>query len=594
MQLQPQPATLPLVTEPSSNSSSETCKTIRADQDEQINAAPTITDTDFFQMNHLNNSSSVNFKEFSSQLISQHFSQIQPTTQLTHDELIDNEMYKFVLNGKRNVALPPGFDLKEQREIEELGEKIAQFQIETDTEMSLFNTDTSSSTSESNSSESDDFDDNAGLKNLEKLNEIKKNRLQKTLKGSLGAGSKSNADSKSSSIKSSLNNAKQLVEILECQGLLSTIKVFCDWLLCNKKIIQSISQVSITMWSKLAILLNCIPSERQIACDFICSNEYVRNLINRSQITKSWNCQPMPEDVHLRSFTSLRLEHASLKFDINKLNQLSLYDEHLLRLCNLRRFGYMIASFSKTHSEEVLNFFDYDLSKSAFYAPLLEKPPIESTDQFKQTPETHTKSDRRVQLMKSMAQLRLEAEILQLESSAKSSDSVFQWSPYLVPDTLALCHSLKLIQELTRMNKFILIIPLIVIDNLDRMKKDSKLAREAIRWLENQFKQGNRFLRAQNQNEKVVSLQSNQFGAISKRRDADAWSFLQLCECCRYFQQENNDTNRQCMVTLLLSGESETQVKFEEDSFKSLLNSAKEDSIEVVNIREFYDKCKHF
>jgi hypothetical protein len=93
MQLQPQPATLPLVTEPSSNSSSETCKTIRADQDEQINAAPTITDTDFFQMNHLNNSSSVNFKEFSSQLISQHFSQIQPTTQLTHDEFIENEMY---------------------------------------------------------------------------------------------------------------------------------------------------------------------------------------------------------------------------------------------------------------------------------------------------------------------------------------------------------------------------------------------------------------------------------------------------------------------------------------------------------------------
>lgn len=59
----------------------------------------------------------------------------------------------------------------------------------------------------------------------------------------------------------------------------------------------------------------------------ICENEYVRNLILRSSETKSWNCQPLPEDVHLRSFNALKLEHISLKFDINKLNQLSLFDE---------------------------------------------------------------------------------------------------------------------------------------------------------------------------------------------------------------------------------------------------------------------------
>jgi hypothetical protein len=44
-------------------------------------------------------------------------------------------------------------------------------------------------------------------------------------------------------LRSELENAKQLVDLLTKQALLPTIKVFCDWLLCNKKIIQSISQV---------------------------------------------------------------------------------------------------------------------------------------------------------------------------------------------------------------------------------------------------------------------------------------------------------------------------------------------------------------
>ena len=223
-------------------------------------------------MSYLNNASSLNFKEFSSQLVSR-FSMIQDravtnnsakpnvsSTTQAGDEFIDNEIYKFVLNGKRNVTVPPGFDPKEAREIEELGEKIATFQIETDTEISLFNTDTNSSdTSSSSHSEHSDHEpdddfvwdenkDNDGIKNLAKLNEIKKNRLSK--KKSQAKQQEAPADSKSSksnSIKSSrlldLKNAKQLVDVLESQALLPTVKVFCDWLLCNKKIIQSISQV---------------------------------------------------------------------------------------------------------------------------------------------------------------------------------------------------------------------------------------------------------------------------------------------------------------------------------------------------------------
>ena len=153
----------------------------------------------------------------------------------TSDDFVDNEIYKFVLSGNKDVGIPPGFEMnpKEAQEIEELGQKIASFQIETDTEMSIFNTDDTVSSSDSDSSSSYDSDENIskGKKNLN--NELK--------------------------------NAKVMVNVLQSQGLLPTIKVFCDWLLCNKKIIQSISKVSTTMWSKLAIFLNCCPLEKYIA-----------------------------------------------------------------------------------------------------------------------------------------------------------------------------------------------------------------------------------------------------------------------------------------------------------------------------------------
>lgn len=169
---------------------------------------PIIDNEELLNDKYLNNSNlSTNFKELSLQLFSDFGSlpTYSPSSnsvnyQLNSDEFVDNEIYKFILNGKKQVSVPPGFEInvKEVQEIEELGQKIASFQIETDTEMSVINSD--------NSDKSDIDDDEDKIGDLE--------------------------------------NAKLTIEILEHQKLLSTIKVFSDWLLCNKKIIQSISKVS--------------------------------------------------------------------------------------------------------------------------------------------------------------------------------------------------------------------------------------------------------------------------------------------------------------------------------------------------------------
>jgi len=78
---------------------------------------------------------------------------LKKLVQVDSNYFIDNEIYKFILNG--GVEPPPGFDVnsEEAKEIEELGIKLATFQIETDTEISLFN---SSNTSSNNS---DDLDE---------------------------------------------------------------------------------------------------------------------------------------------------------------------------------------------------------------------------------------------------------------------------------------------------------------------------------------------------------------------------------------------------------------------------------------------------
>jgi protein SMG5 len=481
--------------------------------------------------------------------------------------LFDNEFLQFIFNKNQIESEQQRTHLNsfEEKENEELQQKLATFQIETDTELSHFNSASSS--------------DNESINNSP--------HPQSKLQPQPQPNNSKLLDNE---------NAKLLVDLLQTQALLPCIKIFSDWLLCNKKIIQSISQVPTTLWSKLAILLNCIPLEKQISSKdtLICEREKVRNLISQLfASTKSWNSQPpLSEDIHLRSFSALRFEHISLKFDINNLNEFSIRDEHFIRLCHLRRFGYILASLSKAQSSSgrMSSFFEYDLERMVFTAPIINSNSsmhesnnvIENSDdddeeeeevnEIVETPQVNVninvkkseETTRRNQLMRSMAQLRLEAEISQLESTYDhrtddSSDQINNtFSPYLVIANETICFNLKSVQDLSKVKKFILIIPLVVIDQLDSIKKESKEARLAIRWLEGQFKQGNRFLRAQTHNE-TLSSSSNSQNLTLKKRDLSAWQFGQLIDCCKYLQSlglENDETkgnNKQIMVTLLLN-----------------------------------------
>lgn len=159
--------------------------------------------------------------------------------------------------------------------------------------------------------------------------------------------------------------------------------------------------------------------------------------------------------------------------------------------------------------------FNYDNDKLSFAAsnPLEHSiVPIESTVNKSSDPAVD--EERKSRLMRDMAALRLQAEISQLENSLKNEE--FSLPPYLVIDSSVLCTNLNLIQKFVQSQRFIIVIPLVgqfhsslenfliffclcfwfyslVIDILDELKKEQREARDAIRWLEIQFRQGNRY-----------------------------------------------------------------------------------------------------
>lgn len=74
-------------------------------------------------------------------------------------------------------------------------------------------------------------------------------------------------------------------------------------------------------------------------------------------------------------------------------------------------------------------------------------------------------------------------------------------TPYIVLDTEALVEYTNMVKALARTKKFIILIPTAVLSDMDELKKGSEAARNAIKWLEQEFIKGNRFIRSQRPNE---------------------------------------------------------------------------------------------
>ncbi|CAF0760146.1 unnamed protein product [Rotaria sordida] len=345
------------------------------------------------------------------------------------------------------------------------------------------------------------------------------------------------------------HGTKLIIELLENEFLLSAIKIFCDWLAGNKRLLQMLLPISPGLWSKLALLLNFLPHERDILkSGLIPSNSSIYPLLSKFVETKVF-IFPSPmlnEDIRLRSFQSLKVDRNYMKLNLNQLSSLNKLESTIIRICSLRRFGYYATSILPNSQ------FNYDNDKLSFIASnSSEQSTLTIDSSSNQSSDTIVDEERKSRLMRDMAALRLQAEISQLENSLKNEE--FSLPPYLVIDSSVLCTNLNLVQKLVQSQRFIIIIPLVVIDILDELKKEQREARDAIRWLENQFRLGNRFIRTQAVHERLTNQNKKK-----NNKNKDFIRFQEIIDCCLYFTQQSSldkqtTTNSMSTVNLLFA-----------------------------------------
>ncbi|KAF6039138.1 SMG5 [Bugula neritina] len=415
-----------------------------------------------------------------------------PQPPYTYNSSVDD-----IAQGKKQVSVPPGFDKDpEVHHVDEISRKLADFTIDTDTNSSIH----------TGSDHSDDTD----IDSVIDRNETREKQFSHVLAA------------------------------LADQGLLCVIKVLCDWLICQPQIISTCTQSSPMLWSRLSYFLNFLPLESMIKKqDLYASSElwsHIENLAGAGDRScdDSWQqTYPMREDINMYKLPVMSEAHAMISFD--KEIPLGGMEEALLRICCLRNFGYKMAKLTGSS-------FTYNKETSMFFGPQLDSSNQDQDAQVKMEDEDARKN----QLMKDMAQLRLQTEISQLKDSIHSNSNR-NLPPYLVPDSSALLDTMHLIKRLVYSSKFIIIIPLCVIDQLDSLKKEHVNARNAIRWLEAEFGKGNIYIRVQKTYERMSPNSQHNL----KRKDKDLWRILQIIDCCKYLSKQSEEWTSFSMVSVL-------------------------------------------
>ncbi|XP_077183135.1 nonsense-mediated mRNA decay factor SMG5 [Paroedura picta] len=371
---------------------------------------------------------------------------------------------------------------------------------------------------------------------------------------------------------------QEKLEIITNEGLLPTVKVFLDWLRTNTDLIIMCAQSSQSLWNRLSVLLNLLPSARDLHDSGLVFCNEVKNMLPGCELPDLSSCLLLPEDVTLRNLPALKNAHKRFNFEQDR-PVLSEVEESVVRICCIRSFGHFI-----THLQGSILQFNSEVGIFISIAQTEQDNLLQQAQaQFRMAAE----EARRNRLMRDMAQLRLQLEVSQLEGSLQQPKAQCVMSPYLVPDTQALCQHLGTIRQLATSGRFIVIIPRTVIDGLDFLKKENAGARDSIRYLEAEFKKGNRYIRCQKEAGK--SFERHKL----KRQDLDAWNLYKILDSCKQLtaSQGGSEDDTTGMVTIITGLQVDDPGKLSAP-MQSAIQAAANASVEVKNVLEFFKQWK--
>ncbi|NXW82443.1 SMG5 protein, partial [Alopecoenas beccarii] len=323
-------------------------------------------------------------------------------------------------------------------------------------------------------------------------------------------------------------------------------------------------QSSQSLWNRLSVLLNLLPSAADLQESGLALCNEVKDILSGAEQPDLKANLLLPEDVALRNLPPLKNAHKRFNFEQDR--PIFSAVEESTSLCFPKHKG-LLCSFIPFHSAEGLSR-DYGRRACGCFPEAAEEA-------------------RRNRLMRDMAQLRLQLEVSQLEGSLQQPKAQSAMSPYLVPDTQALCQHLAVVKQLAASGRFIIIIPRTVIDGLDFLKKENAGARDSIRYLEAEFKKGNRYIRCQKDVGK--SFERHKL----KRQDLDAWNLYKILDSCKQLtvSQGSGEDDTAGMVTIITGFQLEDRSVFSAP-MQSAIQAAANASVEIKNVLEFYKQWK--
>uniref|UniRef100_A0A8C5BYJ3 Nonsense-mediated mRNA decay factor n=1 Tax=Gadus morhua TaxID=8049 RepID=A0A8C5BYJ3_GADMO len=370
------------------------------------------------------------------------------------------------------------------------------------------------------------------------------------------------------------------MQILTTQGLIQVVKVFIDWLRTNTDIILMCAQSSQSLWNRLSVLLNLLPDGSKMLEAELGLSPEVAALLGECEQPGLVQSLLLPEDLALRHLPALGLAHRRLDYSRPR-PALSPLQECVVRVCCIRSFGHFLTSLQGN----VLHF----NPEAGIFTSISQSEQDNLVQQAKAQFRMAEEEARRNRLMRDMAQLRLQ---VRRSSLMLLSGLWCMWcmDQHVQPSPLAQCCKINMMEILmTFFYGFMCILILIskhfvVIDGLDMLKKENAGARDSIRFLESEFRKGNRYIRCQKETGR--SFERDKL----KRQDIEAWHLYKMVDSCRQLtiSQSNGDDDTAGMVTIL-TGHAVEELSSRSATMKVSLPNIKTNLLidnYILNIRE--------
>ncbi|XP_075979846.1 smg5 nonsense mediated mRNA decay factor [Anticarsia gemmatalis] len=374
-------------------------------------------------------------------------------------------------------------------------------------------------------------------------------------------------------------------------NFLPSIKLLQDWALNEKDLIISCGDSGESLFQCVVDLLNIFTfyfnpkSNEAKECHVL---EYTRNVAKKLKL--EYKTIPLPEDINLRGTNICKFDKDAAEWQLLDRYKLSLYDENIIRILNFVDFG--------NHITKIIPRIKYNRSLKVFYLKKIPPPKINTKLNHKRSREWHNSKKPHAEsneggLLRRLGRLWLVSQVRELEKGQTPAPAL------LALDTAALNKHLRRVKQLLRARNFILLIPTVVLQELDNLKREQSSARDAIRWLEVQLRSESRFLRVQR------SGQSRPLPLLKYPRKAPPHilNFIQILEFCNHLISEdkqiqggNGDPDsslqgKSSPLLILLVGNEHGS---EEEQYKefSVTGAAHAAGISVEYFGDFYTKWR--